>query len=107
GSFALAPESSRLLAATCAHPNVDAKIVTAQPPMLPHGLKATGKVNVLVTIAPNGHVTGTKVTHSSGNASIDDAVADAARKSTYSPKVAGCEPVEGQYVFQAQFAPSP
>lgn len=107
GSLTLAPESSRLLAATCAHPNADAKILTAAPPSLPHGLKASGKVNVLVTIAPTGHVTGTKVTRSSGNASIDNAVAEAARKSTYSPKVANCEPVEGQYVFQAQFAPSP
>ncbi|MGC1380913.1 MAG: M56 family metallopeptidase [Candidatus Baltobacteraceae bacterium] len=98
--------TSSEVAGACVHPNADASVVNAAAPSLPHGLKAEGTVNVAVTIAPNGHVIGTKVLRSSGNASIDEAVVEAARNSTYSPKLAGCTPIEGQYVFHVEFAPS-
>jgi TonB family protein len=95
------------VAAACASPNGDALVRNAAFPSLPHGLKATGSVIVAVTIAPNGHVAGAKVARSSGNAAIDDAVVQAARNSTYSPKMVNCAPVEGQYLFRADFAPKP
>ncbi len=95
------------IAAACAEPNVEALVQNAVAPSLPHGFKASGTVIVAVTIAPNGHATNTKVQRSSGNAEIDNAVVAAARSSTYSPKVANCTPVEGHYLFRADFRPSP
>jgi TonB family protein len=102
-----AAQRPSLIAAACARPNADAKVLDAVPPSLPHGAKASGVVNALVTIAPNGHVMDAKVVRSSGNASIDGAVLAAARKSTYSAKVANCAAVEGQYVYHVEFSPSP
>ncbi|MGA8474285.1 MAG: M56 family metallopeptidase [Candidatus Cybelea sp.] len=93
------------VAATCARPNSEALVVAAAQPDLPHGLKLHGAVNVVVTIAPSGHVTSATVLHSSGNAAIDGAVIDAARRSTYSPKIVNCSPVQGRYVFRAEFEP--
>lgn len=97
---------STTVAAACAHPNVDASVINAVPPVS-HGSKASGTVDVAVTIAPNGRVIHTSVLKSSGNATIDNYVVEAARKSTYSPKLVNCNPVAGSYVFQAEFAPSP
>ncbi|HEY1883621.1 MAG TPA: energy transducer TonB, partial [Candidatus Cybelea sp.] len=96
-----------LASAACTHPNVEASVTDPQPPVLPHGLKASGTVEVSVTIAPNGTVTRTSVVKSSGSATIDDSVVAAARKSKYSPKVANCAPVEGSYIFRADFTPRP
>jgi TonB family protein len=98
---------STAVAAACANPDVEATVINAVPPELPHGFKAYGFVNVAVTIAPNGRVTHTSVLHSSGNATIDNAVVQAARTSTYSPKLANCTPVQGDYIFHAEFKPSP
>jgi bla regulator protein blaR1 len=95
------------VAAVCAVPNSDAVVRNAVAPSFPHGLKLSGTVEVGVTIAPNGHVVRTSVVRSSGNATIDAGVVAAARSSTYSPKVVSCTPVEGQYLFRADFAPSP
>jgi TonB family protein len=101
------PTAASTVAAACAHPNSDAQVVTPMEPALPHGLKLRGMVNVVVTIAPSGHVTNASVSHSSGNAAVDGAVVDAARHSTYSPKIVDCAPVQGRYVFHVEFAPSP
>ncbi len=76
-------------------------------PELPHGFKASGTVIVAVTISPSGHATSAKVQRSSGNATIDNAVVAAARSSTYSPKLVNCAPVEGHYLFRADFKPKP
>jgi TonB family protein len=99
------PSGVSAIAAACTHPNADALVRNAIAPSLPHGLKASGTVIVAVTIAPNGHPTNTKVQRSSGDAAIDNAVVTAARSSTYSPKVVNCTPVEGRYLFRADFAP--
>jgi D-alanyl-D-alanine endopeptidase (penicillin-binding protein 7) len=99
--------ANALLAAACAHPNAEASVRNPEPPMLPHGLKASGSVDVSVTISPSGRVTHTSIVKSSGNATIDDAVAEAARKSTYTPKMVNCLPVQGGYVFHADFEPRP
>jgi TonB family protein len=101
------PAAASRVAAACAQPNSEAHVVTAAAPEPPHGLKLQGTVNVVVTIAPSGHVTSASVVHSSGNAAIDGAVVDAARRSTYSPKIVNCTPVQGRYVFHAEFEPAP
>jgi TonB family protein len=101
-----ARDAASAVAAACAHPNSDALVVTAAPPLLPHGFKVTGYVTVAVTIAPSGRVVHTAILHSSGNTDIDNAVAAAARQSKYSPKIVNCTPVQGSYVFRADFAPN-
>jgi TonB family protein len=58
-----------------------------------------------VTIAPNGHATAATVVHASGYPAMDRAVVEAALKSTYSPKIVNCVPVQGSYLFRADFAP--
>lgn len=96
-----------LMAATCAHPNAEATVTDPEPPMLPHGLKVSGNAEVSVTIAPDGHVLKTSLLKSSGNTTADNAVVGASRKSKYSPKIVNCTPVEGSYIFQADFKPGP
>ncbi|MBV8345319.1 MAG: TonB family protein [Candidatus Eremiobacteraeota bacterium] len=95
------------VAAACARPSVEAQVRSAAAPSPPHGFKVRGFVTVAVTIASNGRVVRTSVLHSSGDATVDAAVVTAARTSTYSPKIVNCTPVEGQYVFRADFEPSP
>jgi TonB family protein len=96
------------VAAACTTPNVDAAVTYAAEPKMPHGVNVKGspvEAIVAVTVASNGHVTGAKVWKSSGNAEIDQAVLNAARQSKYSPKLVNCEPVQGTYLFRADFAP--
>ena len=93
------------IAAACTSRNVEATAVNPAMPELPHGFKVSGDVVVAVTLSSSGHVTRTKVTHSSGNAAIDNAVVAAARNSTYSPKLVNCKPVAAQYLFRADFKP--
>ena len=111
-AFAPAPASStpgsfaNVLAAACTHPNVDATVTSPAQPQLPHGANLKGSATATVTIAPNGSVAAASITKSSGSPQIDKAVLDAARHSTYSPKLVNCKPVQGSYLFHADFAPS-
>jgi TonB family protein len=91
--------------AACANPNVDALVTKPAEPQMPRGFKAGGSAVVAVTIAPNGSVTHASVLKSSGNAQIDRSVLDAARHSTYSPKLVDCKAVTGSYLFRADFKP--
>jgi bla regulator protein BlaR1 len=100
-------QGAAMLAATCANPNVGALVRNAAMPQLPHGVKTSGTAEVTVTISPSGHVTGISILRSSGNAAIDKAVINAARQSTYSPKIENCTPVVGTYVFRVDYAPNP
>jgi TonB family protein len=91
--------------AVCAHPNVEASVTDPVAPQLPHSAKVAGSASVTVTIAADGSVAHAVVSKSSGNAEIDAAVLAAAERSKYSPQVANCSPVQGTYVFLAQFKP--
>jgi len=98
---------SAVVAAACAKPNVDAKVVEPVEPRMPPGLTAGGSVILAVTIAPNGSVTHLSLRKSSGNAQIDRSAAEAALHSKYSPKLVDCKAVEGRYLFRADFKPGP
>ena len=58
---------------------------------------------MLVDISATGAVTNVKLTKSSGDVDIDNAALEAARKSTYQPKIVACKAVPGTYVFRADF----
>jgi TonB family protein len=113
-AFALAPPEAAqaaaptgsLVAAACAQPNAEARVVSPAMPNVPHGVKVRATVEVAVTIAPDGKVTHATIVHSSGNETIDRAVVEAAIHSTYSPKLVNCTPVQGGYLFRADLAPS-
>lgn len=94
-----------VVAAACAHPNVEATVTNPVAPVMPHGLKTSGKVEVAVTIGPSANVTGARVLRSSGDAAIDQAVLRAVRQSTYSSKLVNCSPVQGGYVFRVDYVP--
>jgi TonB family protein len=100
-----APAVASAVAAACANPNADASVVNAAEPAFPQGLKLRGTADVLVTIAPSGRVIHTTVLHSTGDSTLDNAVVVAARQSTYSPKRVNCNPVQGSYIFHAEFKP--
>ncbi|MBV8149711.1 MAG: energy transducer TonB [Candidatus Eremiobacteraeota bacterium] len=52
-----------------------------------------------------GKPSAARIYRSSGDPNVDHAVLAAAEKSKYSPKLANCTPVQGTYLFRADFAP--
>ncbi len=66
-----------------------------------HGLAQTA---ILVQINANGTLRRASVVKSSGIADLDYAALIAADKSTYSPEIRNCRPVQGSYYFRATFS---
>ncbi|HEY1654929.1 MAG TPA: M56 family metallopeptidase [Candidatus Tumulicola sp.] len=97
--------ATRLVAASCAKPNVDARVTFAAEPNPPRGIKVKASATAVVTIARDGSVVRASISKSRGNAQIDRAVLDAAQRSKYAPKVVDCQAVQGTYLFFAEFAP--
>lgn len=86
---------------TC--PTREAMLITPTGPIpsstsFPHGLP-TIFATVLVTVNPDGSVKSAKILRSSGFSNTDDFVLNRARTSRYQPKMVGCSPVEGTYIF--------
>jgi bla regulator protein blaR1 len=78
-------------------PDVPESVIKAHP---------NARVIVAVTVTADGHVSDLKLFKSSGDQTIDTAVARAAEHSTYKPEIRNCKPVSGgQYFFRADFAP--
>jgi len=59
-----------------------------------------------VRVDANGKVVGEQIRQSADNAALDQASIAAADQTTYSPKVVGCKPVEGHYLFKVTFDPA-
>jgi bla regulator protein BlaR1 len=79
-----------------------------RPDVSESAVKAHPKASVIVavTVAADGHVSDLKLFKSSGDETIDTAVARAAEHSTYKPEIRNCKAVSGgQYLFRADFAP--
>ena len=90
----------------CTQPDHDATVTKPVAPYFPPSASGGARhivVRVLVTVAPDGSVTKTEIVQSSGDATLDRSVVGAAKKSTYSPKVASCQAVTGTYVYEATF----
>lgn len=87
--------------------NVGATVTNAVQPKYPVSARdlAPATVEVEVSIGPSGNVLGIRVTKSSGNTAIDQAVVRAARQSTFSPKLVNCEPTQGDHLFRAVVQP--
>jgi TonB family protein len=92
---------------TCKTPNAEPTAVNPAAPDLPKSEMPPHKVSaiVAVTVSTNGKAAAARVYHSSGYPNVDHAVVTAAEKSTYSPKLLNCTPVQSTYLFRADFAP--
>ena len=75
-------------------------------PVYPEAARAAGIVGrtfVTVTIDAAGMVTDAKVTESSGDATLDAAAVEAARKWTFKPAMSGGSPVASTVVLPVEF----
>jgi len=89
----------------CGMPFHEATMLQRVNPQVPPGVwfdeNARGAVQV--DVAPDGSVLHVRVTKSTGNAALDNAMVDAARHSTYQAKQDNCTPLAGSYLYQADF----
>ena len=94
----------------CSNPNQEASVINAMSPDYPESVRdlGLGRVSVLVqvTIDAEGRLVDAKIFQSSNNAAIDQSALRAARQTTYAPRIANCAPVEGTYIFHADFEPN-
>lgn len=58
---------------------------------------------VEVLVGTDGVVKNASIYQSTGYAAADAAAIDAARATTYRPKIVNCQPAEGRYLFKADF----
>ena len=95
---------------TCSNPNQQAAVIDPIVPSYPDSARdlGLGTVSVLVqvTIDTQGRLVDARIYASSNNAAIDEAALRAARASKYAPRIANCAPVDGTYLFHADFAPN-
>ena len=91
----------------CARSNTAAAVLsTPAPPDIPlqartEGTSGTALVNV--QLDASGSVTGTTVTQSTGNSSLDLVAVGMARDARYSPALHDCKPVVSAYVYSVKF----
>lgn len=91
-------------APACSNPYAPAHVIDAISPDAPEdaaGVAATAQVQV--TLDDRGRVTDAHIYASSGTMSLDRAAVDAARRSTYAPQIADCQPTGGTYLFKVDF----
>jgi len=91
---------------TCAAPFADVLTTRAIEPDYPQSAireRATGSVQVKVTVDATGSVLTATIYKSSRNVALDSAAVAAARASSYAPARVRCEPVGGSYLFRADF----
>jgi hypothetical protein len=98
-----AEATSRVATPPCAEPNRSANLAEPtranMPPFVPDRNYASVS-SALVTIGPNGDLVSTTLIVSSHYAPLDQAVLNAAKRSTYTPGRFHCAAVAGSYVFQ-------
>jgi len=100
-------QAGAIVAASCKDPDVDVKATNPMQPQLPKSQWPPHQVEaiVAVTVTTSGKAAGARIYRSSGDSNVDRAVVAAAQRSTYSPKVVSCVPVQSTYLFRANFGP--
>jgi TonB family protein len=93
--------------AGCAAPNAAAAVVaTPPPPDIPAVVRAdhiSGVALVSVSLDAQGAVSGTSVSQSTGNSSLDLVAVSMARDARYSAPLHDCKPVAGNTTFSVKF----
>lgn len=91
----------------CGKADVSAVVIaTPSPPDIAPEARANGTSGtalVSVQLDTNGAVTGTNVTQSTGNSSLDLVAVGMARDARYSPALRDCKPVASAYTFSVKF----
>lgn len=92
---------------SCVTPYQEVAVTNSVAPDYPDTARALGRFTVLVQVgvSSTGQATSESIYKSSGNADADKAALQAARLSSYQPKVANCLGVTSDYVFHADFVP--
>jgi TonB family protein len=101
--FASVPASN---AQSCARPNVAAAMIRAADPEIPAELARQplyGTVQVLVSLDPSSHVTGT-IIRSSPNPALNAPALAAARASAFQTEIRDCAPIASYFLFDVTFA---
>jgi protein TonB len=103
---ALATIARTAVKGACPTPFRNARAIRYKEPNYPalaRALNQTGRSTVMVTLDADGAVADVAVYRSSGFASLDQAALDAARGTQYAPEIYRCKPVDGKYLFVAEF----
>lgn len=88
----------------CANPTHEVRVITQVQPQYSSGLVTIPvRVLVRVDIGMDGKLEGAAILQSSGNARIDAAALDAARRSSYAPAVTDCMPAEKSAIVAFDF----
>lgn len=91
----------------CAHTDVAAAVtVSPSPPDIPtaaRGSGTSGTALVNVQLDASGRVTGTNVTQSTGNSSLDLVAVGMARDAQYSAALRDCKPIASNYTYSVRF----
>lgn len=104
GNIIIAQAVAPILSSDCAKPYVDARVIKQVVPTYPYHIDVPKTASmIIVTVMPEGHAVDTQVLKSSGIPAFDQAAADAAMRSVYSPKIVHCAPTIGRYVFKVTF----
>ena len=90
----------------CSAPYVEASTIEKYAPEMPtmareQGL--SGNAEVQVDLSASGQVLNAKIVDSTGSSLLDNAAVDAAKRTTYSPKIVDCNRAPGSYLFRVEF----
>ena len=90
----------------CSAPYVEAATIEKYAPEMPEIAKEqglSGSAQVEVNLSASGQVTAAKIYVSTGSTALDNAAIEAARRTTYTPKIVDCDRVPGSYLFRVDF----
>lgn len=90
----------------CSAPLVDASTIEKYTPEMPAAARdagLTGTSQVKVDLSATGTVLDATIATSSGSTILDAAAIQAAKRTTYAPKVLDCQRVPGSYLFRVEF----
>jgi TonB family protein len=85
---------------------VEASTIEKYSPEMPAMAKEqglSGTAQVQVNLSASGQVLGAKIFASTGSSVLDSAAVEAAKRTTYTPKIVDCDRVPGSYLFRVDF----
>lgn len=94
---------------TCPNPNSDVTVMKYVKPEYPESARYLNRgevtAQVEVTVDATGKPVAAMIYKSANNLAMDQAALQAARQSSYTPKLVDCTPTQGEYLFRADFQP--
>ena len=90
----------------CSSPYADAATIakfTPETPQIALDQGLSGVAQVKVDLSADGRVLDASIFASTGSSILDHAAVDAAKRTTYAPKIVDCARVPGSYLFRVEF----